>query len=183
MGVLYMSMNSHRHKPYAPLPIITGGGQEFGMRSGTDNAPLIVGFAKASEICAREMKVENRRLAALRNKLVKGVLKIPGSHLNGHPQKRLPNNASFYFDFIEGESIVIQLDLVGVAGSTGSACSSAKLEPSHVLLALGLKPEQAHGSVRLTLGRWTKESDIDYVLKVLPVIIGALRKISPFKKY
>ena len=129
------------------------------------------------------MKKESQRLMKLRDKLIKVVLEqIPGSHLNGHPEKRLPNNANFWFEFIEGESMVIQLDLLGISASTGSACSSAKLEPSHVLLAIGLKPKEAHGSLRLSLGRWTKEKDIDYVLKVLPEVIKKLRKISPFKK-
>ena len=160
-------------------PILHGGGQESGLRSSTVNVPAIVGFAEACKIAKREMKKESRRLTKLRDKLIKGVLeKIPDSHLNGHHQKRLSNNANFWFESVEGESIVIQLDLMGVAASTGSACSSAKLEPSHVLLAIGLKPQQAHGSLRLSLGRWTKESDIDYLLKVLPEIIKKLRRIS-----
>jgi len=164
-------------------PILHGGGHEFGIRSSTINLPAIVGFVEACKICQREMKKENLRLKKLRDKLIKGVLgKIPDSRLNGHPQKRLPNNTNFSFDFIEGESIVIQLDLLGISASTGSACSSVKLEPSHVLLAIGLKPQEAHGSLRLTLGRWTKEKDINFVLKVLPEIIKKLRKISPFKK-
>ena len=143
----------------------------------------IIGFAEACRICKNEMQRENKRLTELRDKLIKGVLsKIEGAHLNGHPKKRLSNNVNFSFDFIEGESLVIQLDLLGVAASTGSACSSVTLEPSHVLLAIGLKPEQAHGSLRLSLGRWTKEKDIDYVLEVLPKIIKRLREISPFKK-
>lgn len=160
-------------------PLLHGGGQEKGLRSSTVNLPSIVGFAKACEISGQG---ENQRIIKLRDKLIKGVLnKIPGSHLNGSREKRLANNANFWFEFVEGESIVIQLDLLNVAASTGSACSSAKLEPSHVLLAIGLKPEQAHGSLRLTLGRWTKESDINFVLKVLPKIIKNLRKISPLK--
>lgn len=163
-------------------PILHGGGQEAGLRSSTINIPAIVGFAAACRICEKEMREEGKRSTVLRDKLIKGVLKkIPGSHLLGHPEKRLPNNANFWFDFVEGESIVIQLDILGVSASTGSACSSAKLEPSHVLLAIGLKPQQAHSSLRLSLGRWTKESDINYVLKVLPEIIKNLRKISPFK--
>jgi len=164
-------------------PILHGGGHETGLRSSTVNVAAIVGFAEACKICQEEMKKEAQRQRKLREKLIKGVLReISGSHLNGHPEKRLPNNANFSFDFVEGESIVIQLDLLGIAASTGSACSSAKLEPSHVLLAIGLRPEQAHGSLRLTLGRWTTEKDIEYVLKVLPEIIKKLRKISPFKK-
>ncbi len=129
------------------------------------------------------MKSESERLIKLRDKLIKAVLeKIKGSRLNGHPTKRLANNANFWFEGVEGESIIIHLDLLGIAASTGSACSTEKLEPSHVLLAIGLKPHQAHGSLRLTLGRWTKEKDIDYLLKVLPKVVEKLRKISPFKK-
>jgi len=164
-------------------PLLHGGGQEMGFRSSTVNVSGVVGFAKACQIAKKEMKKESRCLTRLRNKLIKGVLReIPGSHLNGHPEKRLPNNANFWFEFVEGESMVIQLDLLGIAASTGSACSSAKLEPSHVLLAIGLRHEQAHGSLRLSLGRWTTEKEINFVLKVLPEIIKNLRKISPFKK-
>ena len=163
-------------------PLLHGGGHESGLRSSTSNIPAIAGFAAAAEIYKKERKKEWDRLVKLRDKLIKGILKIPGSHLNGHPEKRLPNNVNIWFDFIEGESIVIQLDLLGVAASTGSACSSAKLEPSHVLMALGLKAEQAHGSLRLSVGRFTKESEINFVLKVLPGIVKNLREISPFKK-
>ena len=162
-------------------PILLGGGHESGLRSSTVNVPAIVGFVKACEICQKEMKKESQRLIKLRDGFIKEILeKINGSHLNGHPKKRLPNNISLRFDFIEGESIVVQLDLLGVCVSTASACSSLKLEPSHVLLAIGLKPEQAHGSLRISLGRWTKKKDIDYLLKVLPAIIKKLREISPF---
>ncbi|MBZ9577730.1 cysteine desulfurase [Patescibacteria group bacterium] len=162
-------------------PLLHGGGQEMGLRGSTVNVPAIVGFAKACEICKKEMKKESQRLTKLRDKLIKNVLKIENSHLNGHPTRRLPNNANFWFSFIEGESLVTQLDLLGAAVSTGSACSSAKLEPSHILLAIGLKPQEAHGSLRISLGRWTKEKDIDYLIKVLPGIVKKLRKISPFK--
>jgi len=180
-------------------PLIHGGGHEKGLRSSTVNISAIVGFAEAVKICQKEIhpvksaksgakqfnrvEKESERLVKLRNKLIKGVLeKIEESHLNGHPQKRLPNNVNFWFSFIEGESLVIQLDLLGIAASTGSACSSEKLEPSHVLIAIGLKPQEAHGSLRLSLGRWTTEKEIDYVLKVLPKVVEKLRKISPFKK-
>jgi cysteine desulfurase len=194
MNIDLMTVSSH--KMYGPKgaaalfvregtkiePILHGGGHEMGLRSSTVNVAAIVGFAEACKICKKEMEKEAKRLTKLRDKLIKGVLeKIPGSHLNGHPTKRLPNNANFWFEGVEGESIVIQLDLLGIAASTGSACSSEKLEPSHVLLAIGLKPEQAHGSLRLSLGRWTKEREIDYVLKVLPKVIERLRKISPIK--
>lgn len=164
-------------------PLLHGGGHEFGLRSSTVNVAAIFGFAKALEIAKKGMTQERKRLERLREKLEKGILKkIPSSHLNGHPKKRLPNIANFWFEGVEGESIVIQLDLLGIAASTGSACSTEKLEPSHVLLAIGLKPHQAHGSLRLSLGRWTRERDINYVLKVLPGIIKRLRKISPFRK-
>ncbi len=191
-------LSASSHKMYGPKgaaclyvregtkiePILHGGGQESGLRSSTVNVPAIVGMAQACEIAKKEMKKESQRLIKLRDKLIKGILKkIPGSHLNGHPRNRLPNNANFWFEFVEGESIVIQLDLLGIAASTGSACSSAKLEPSHILLAIGLRHEQAHGSLRLSLGRWTKKSEINYLLKVLPPIIKNLRKISPFKRH
>lgn len=163
-------------------PIIHGGGQEFGLRSSTVNVPAIVGFAKAVEIADKNMDRENQRVTRLRDRLINGVLKaIPDSSLNGHPQKRLANNANFRFSFIEGESIILSLDNYGIAGSTGSACSSPKLTPSHVLLAMGLRHEQAHGSLRLTLGRWTTEKEIDYTLKILAKVIKNLRRISPFK--
>jgi cysteine desulfurase len=164
-------------------PLIHGGGHEGGLRSSTVNVPAIVGFSEAVKVCQKGMIQESQREKKLRDRLIKGILKtIPGSHLNGHPIKRLPNNANFWFDFIEGESIIFQLDALGVAASTGSACSSPTLEPSHVLLAIGLKHQQAHGSLRLSLGRGTQEKDIDYVLQVLPGIIQNLRKISPFKQ-
>ncbi len=189
-------LSASSHKMYGPKgvaclyvrkgvkiePILHGGGQESGLRSSTVNVPGIVGFARACEIARKEMKGESQGLTKLRDKLIKGVLqKINDAYLNGHPKKRLPNNANFWFKFVEGESIVIQLDLLGIAASTGSACSSIKLEPSHVLLATGLRHEQAHGSLRLSLGKWTTEKEINFVLKVLPGIIKNLRKISPFK--
>ena len=162
-------------------PLIHGGGHEFGLRSSTINVPAIIGFGKAIEICQKEMKKESKRQIKLRDKLINGVLeKIPDAHLNGHGKKRLPNNANFWFSYVEGESIVMDLNSYGIAASTGSACSSEKLEPSHVLLACGLRPEQAHGSLRLTIGRWTKEQDINYLLKILPKTIKRLRKISPY---
>jgi len=194
MNIDLMTVSSH--KMYGPKgaaalfvregtkiePILHGGGHEMGLRSSTVNVAAIVGFAEACKIAKKEMEKEAKRLTKLRDKLIKGVLeKIPGSYLNGHPTKRLPNNANFWFEGVEGESIVIQLDLLGIAASTGSACSSEKLEPSYVLLAIGLRPEQAHGSLRLSLGRWTTEKDIDYALEVLPKVIKRLRKISPIK--
>jgi len=163
-------------------PLLHGGGHEFGLRSSTVNVAGIVGFGAAAEIAKKEMNTEAKRLTRLRDKLIKGVLKIENSQLNGHPTKRLPNNANFSLAFIEGESLIMQLDMHGIAASTGSACSSESLEPSHVLLAIGLKHEEAHGSLRLSLGRWTTEQEVNYVLKVLPTAVKKLREISPFKE-
>jgi cysteine desulfurase len=162
-------------------PLLHGGGHEFGLRSSTENVASIVGLAEAVRLRAKEMKSDAKKLTKLRGYLIKNVLKIENSHLNGHPIKRLPNNANFWFAFIEGEALVVQLDSYGIAASTGSACSSSTLEPSHVLIAIGLKHEEAHGSLRLSLGKYTKKSDIDYTIKVLPKVIENLRKISPFK--
>jgi cysteine desulfurase len=188
-------LSASSHKMYGPKgvallyigkgvsiePILHGGGQERGLRSSTVNVAAIVGFTKACQIAKKEMEKEGLRVSKLRDKLIKGVLRrIPNSYLNGHPENRLPNNANFRFKGIEGESMVIHLDLAGIAASTGSACSSINLEPSHVLLAIGLKHQEAHGSLRVSLGRWTKESEINYLLTVLPKIISNLRKISPF---
>lgn len=189
-------LTTSSHKMYGPkgiaclfvrqgvqlTPLLHGGGQESGLRSSSVNIPGIVGFAKACEIAKERMKSENLRLIKLRDKLIKNILKIKNSYLTGHPVKRLPNSATFRFDFIEGESLVIQLDLNGIAVSTGSACSSVKLEPSHVLLATGLTHGQAHGSVRISLGKQTTEKDIDYLIKVLPSIVEKLRDISPYGK-
>lgn len=164
-------------------PVIHGGGQESGLRAGTSNVLAIYGFALAALEARRNMARETPRLKKMRDRLQAGIIKsIEGSHLNGHPQKRVPNILNVWFEFIEGESLIIQLDLRGIAASTGSACSSAKLAPSHVLIAAGMKPQEAHGSLRLSLGRFSKDSDVDYVLKVLPAIIQRLREISPFKK-
>jgi len=163
-------------------PLLHGGGHEFGFRSSTENVAGVVGFATAAEIAKNEMKKESKRQIKLRDYLIKNVLKIENSHLNGHPTKRLPNNTNFWFDFIEGESLITHLDFYGISASTGSACSSKSLEPSHVLLAIGLKHEQAHGSLRLTLGKYTTKDDIDYTLSILPKAVERLREISPFKK-
>ncbi len=163
-------------------PLLHGGGHEKNLRSSTLNVAAIIGFAKAVEICQKKMDKENEYLKKLRDKLIEGILsKIKGAYLNGHPTRRLSNNVNFSFPFVEGESLVFELDSLGISCSTGSACSSRNLEPSHVLLALGLPPQGAHGSLRISLGRWTKESDINYLLKVLPKTVEKLRKISPFK--
>jgi len=161
-------------------PVVYGGGQERGLRSGTENLPGIVGMGKAAEIAKAEMKIEAARLTNLRDKLIKGILdSIPESYLNGHPTERLPNNVNVRFSYIEGESLILSLDMEGVACSSGSACTSKTLEPSHVLLAIGLKHEEAHGSLLFTLGKQNTEDDVKYVLDLLPGIVKRLRKISP----
>lgn len=162
------------------VSLLHGGEQERRRRAGTENVPGIVGLGKAAELSEAEMKEEAKRLSYLRDKLIKGLLeRIDHVHLNGHPTQRLPNNVNMSFDYVEGESMLLNLDLEGICASTGSACSSASLEPSHVLLALGLSPQQAHGSLRLTLGSETTEQDIDRVLAVLPRIVANLRQMSP----
>lgn len=161
-------------------PIIQGGGQERGLRSGTENIPGIVGMGKAAEIAQAEMKTEGERLIKVRDRLIKGLTEnVPSSFLNGHPTKRLPNNASVRFSYIEGESLILSLDMLGVACSSGSACTSKTLEPSHVLLAIGLRHEEAHGSLLFTLGKQNTEEDVDYVVNAMPDIVKRLRAISP----
>jgi cysteine desulfurase len=161
-------------------PIIHGGGQERGLRSGTENIPAIVGMGKAAEIVKTENKPEGERLVRLRDKLIKDVLASnPSSFLNGHPTQRLPNNVNVRFSYIEGESLILNLDMLGIACSSGSACTSKTLEPSHVLLAIGLKHEEAHGSLLFTLGKQNAEEDVDYVVKALPDIVKRLRAMSP----
>jgi cysteine desulfurase len=162
-------------------PLLHGGGQEFGIRSSTENVPGIVGFGAAAEICRKTMVQEAARLKKMRDVLIKALSKIPHSRLNGHPEKRLPNNVNFSFEFIEGEALVSSLDAEGIAVSTGSACSSRSLKPSHVLLAIGLPPHIAHGSMRLTLGRFNTASEVRYAQKVITRVIENLRKISPYK--
>ena len=174
VGALYLK------KGVRVNPIMIGGGQERGMRSGSENVPGIVGFAKAAEIAKKEMPQESEKLKTLRDKLIKNVLDtIPKSHLNGHPEKRLPHNAHFRFDYIEGESLILTLKEHNIAAATGSACSSKTLEPSHTLIAMGLLHEEAHGSLLVSLGRTTRETDIDRLLEVLPDQVIRLRKLSP----
>lgn len=159
-----------------------GGAQERGRRAGTENVPGIVGMGTAIELAVDEMPQKAPRLAGMRDRLIRGVLdSIPATRLNGHPTERLPNNVNVAFRYVEGESILLMLDALGVAASTGSACTSASLEPSHVLTSCGLPPEHAHGSLRLTLGHRNTEEDVDYVLEVLPGVIGRLREISPLR--
>jgi len=174
VGALYLK------KGVRVNPIIIGGGQERGMRSGSENVPGIVGFAKAAEIAKEEMPQESEKLKILRDKLITNVLDtIPKSYLNGHPEERLPHNAHFRFDYIEGESLILTLKEHNIAAATGSACSSKTLEPSHTLIAMGLLHEEAHGSLLVSLGRTTRETDIDRLLEVLPDQVIRLRKLSP----
>jgi cysteine desulfurase len=161
-------------------PLMHGGGQEKGLRSGTENVPGIVGFGKAAEIIRQEMQTNMVKLSKLRDRLIEGLLKpLPYTFLNGHPTNRLPDNVSVRYSFIEGESMLLSLEMNGVLVSSGSACASKTLEPSHVLLATGLKHEEAHGSVMFTLGRETSEEDIEYVIGLMPNIINRLRDMSP----
>ena len=161
-------------------PLLHGGGQEKGLRSGTENVPSIVGFGKAAEIAKKEMQTTSEHLTRLRDKLIDGLLKpIPYSFLNGHPTKRLPDNVSVRYNFIEGESMLLSLDMEGVSASSGSACTAKTLEPSHVLLAIGLKHEEAHGSLMFTLGRENSEEEVDYVTDLMPGIVKRLRAMSP----
>lgn len=174
VGVLY----ARRGVSFWPMQ--TGGGQERSRRAGTENVPYIVGLATALRLAYEELEEHNARLTRLRDRLIQGVLQsIPDSQLTGHPTNRLPNSASFVFRGIEGESILLNLDMEGICASSGSACTSASLEPSHVLLALGLPHEVAHGSLRLTLGRSNTEEHVDRVLEVLPGIVQKLRAMSP----
>ncbi len=163
-------------------PLLHGGGHEFRKRSSTVNVAGIVGFAEATRIQKKEMASDAKNQTILRDKLINELLNIEDAHLTGHLTKRMPNNASFWFAYIEGESLLMQLDMNGVSASTGSACSSDSLEASHVLLAIGLKPQEAHGSLRLSLGKYTTNEDVNYVLEVVPKSVERLRKISPFKK-
>jgi len=161
-------------------PLIIGGGQEGGIRSGTENVPGIVGMGKAAELAKVEMNGEAERLTRLRDRLIKGILdSVPESYLNGHPIHRLPNNANIRFSYIEGESLLLSLDELGVYLSSGSACAAKTLEPSHVLLAIGLKHEEAHGSLVFTLGKYNTEEQIDYVIKQMPGVVKRLRDMSP----
>ncbi|MDD4062750.1 MAG: cysteine desulfurase family protein [Candidatus Pacebacteria bacterium] len=159
-------------------PLLSGGGQEMGLRSSTSNVALAVGFAKACELFNQE---EKEKLVELREYLIDSVLLIPGSRLNS-PQSGIPGIINFSFSGVEGEAITIRLDMDGIAVSTGSACSSSKLRASHVLLATGMRPEEAHGSLRVSMGRWTTKEEINYFLESLNKNINQLREISPFKK-
>ncbi len=195
LGVDLLSISGH--KLYGPKGVgaiyirkgtrisrfIHGGEQERGMRAGTENIAGIVGLGIAAEVAALEMDEKVERITALRRRLVEGLTaSIDDMALNGHPERRLPNNAHFRIQFIEGEAICLQLDSFGIFASTGSACSSEALEPSHVLLAIGVEPREAQGSVRFSLGRSTTEEDIDYVIEKLPPVVARLRSMSPFAR-
>ncbi len=174
VGVLYIRKGTRISS------VVTGGSQERKKRAGTENVPGAVGLAKALELAVTEMPQESERLAALRDHLIERVLaEVPGSRLNGHRTNRLPNNANFSFDYIEGEGLLMHMSARGVAASTGSACSSASLEPSHVLLAIGLKHETAHGSFRVTTGKKTTMEDIDYTVEALKSVVKLLQEMSP----
>jgi len=192
LGVDLMSLSAHKF--YGPKgvgvlyarrkvrfwPQQTGGAHENRRRAGTENIPYIVGLARALELAHAGREAENKRLIALRDRLIAGVLeRIPESQLTGHPTERLPNSASFVFKYIEGEGILLNLDMLGVCASSGSACTSASLEPSHVLISMGIPVELAHGSLRLSLGKSTTEADVDYVIERLPVVVQRLREMSP----
>lgn len=174
VGALYI------RKGFRPVNLIDGGGQERRLRAGTENVPGIVGFGRAVELLEEEGEAAQQRMQALRDRLISGVLdNIPDVVLTGHPQRRLPNIASFCFRYIEGESILLSLDMQDIAASSGSACTSGSLDPSHVLLAMGYPHEIAHGSLRLSLSRYTTEEEIERVLEVLPPIVQRLRNMSP----
>jgi cysteine desulfurase len=192
MGVDMLSLSGH--KLYGPkgigvlylrkgtklTPFMHGGGQEKGRRSGTENVPGIVGLGKAAELAGIGLVEEAARITGLRDKLITGITsKVGHIHLNGHPVNRLPNNVNISVNFVEGESMCLNLDMVGIYASTGSACSSSSLEASHVLLAIGLDYVQAHGTLRFSLGKWTTAAEIDRVLEVLPPIITKFRAMSP----
>ena len=171
VGILYVRQGMRL------LPQLQGGSQERGRRAGTENVAGIAGAAAALLLAYEEWPQVMPRIIALRDRLIEGLLTIPGSHLTGHPSARLPNNASFCFEGVEGESILLNLDLLGITASTGSACTSGSVDPSHVLLAMGLPVELAHGSLRLTLGKGNTGADVDTVLSALPGIIEKLRAL------
>ena len=159
-----------------------GGGQERGLRSGTENIYAITGMSEAAKIAKQEMKKESERLKKIRDNLISEITKIDESYLTGHPTKRLPHHASFRFNFIEGESILLNMDLHGIQISTGSACSSKTLEASHVLLAIGLKHEEAHGSMVLTLGHSNNIEQVPKIVKSVEETVQRLRQLSPLSK-
>jgi cysteine desulfurase len=177
VGVMYMQ------KKFRVNPILIGGGQEKGLRSGSEDIPGIVGMKLAADIMNKEMKSEVKRFQGYRDRMIKQILEeVPDSYLNGHPTDRLASNAHFRFDGIEGESILLSFKDLGISVSTGSACTSKTLEPSHTLIATGLLHEEAHGSLQLTTGRFNTDGDIDRVLEVVPQVVSRLRDLSPIYK-
>jgi cysteine desulfurase len=191
IGVDYLTMSAHKIygpkgvgalyvKKGAPLsPLIHGGHQEDGLRAGTYNSPAIMGFGKAAEIAAAEITQYGKEISSLRDKLRRGLLeKVPNIKINGHQKDVLPNTLNVSFPGAEGESILLSMDMQGIEASTGSACASGSLEPSHVLMATGLEPELAHGSIRFSLGWGITEEDIDYIIETVPPIIARLRAMS-----
>ncbi|MFQ6110201.1 MAG: aminotransferase class V-fold PLP-dependent enzyme, partial [Candidatus Aminicenantales bacterium] len=187
-------LSASAHKLYGPkgvgmlyirkgtkiVPFLYGGEQENRRRASTENVAGIVGFGKACELVSQDMEEESSRLASLRDKLIRALLeKIELTQLNGHPKKRLPGNVNVSIKYVEGESMLLKLDGKGVCASSGSACTSSILEPSHVLTAMGIPPDVAHSSLRFTLGRENTDKDVDYVLEVLPNIVKGLRLMSP----
>lgn len=174
IGAIYI------RKGTAVTPLIYGGAQEKKQRAGTENIPGIVGLGLAAELAVKEMSETTEKLTRMRDKLIHGILEqIPHSRLNGHPTERLPGNCNISFQYIEGESLLLLLDALGIAASSGSACTSGSLDPSHVLMAIGLPHEVAHGSLRLTMDRENTEAEIDYILEKLPAIVQRLRDMSP----
>jgi len=164
-------------------PFLIGGHQEHGRRAGTENVASIVALGRACELAAQGLEAENTRVRALRDRLEAELLRrIPDARLNGHPRARLPNTTNLSFEFVEGEAILLHLDQAGICASSGSACTSGSLEPSHVLRAMGVPFTFAHGSVRLSLSRYSTDADVDAVLAALPPIIERLRAISPFSR-
>jgi cysteine desulfurase len=194
LGVDLLSLSGHKF--YAPkgvgilyvrqgtplLPQMQGGGQERNRRAGTENVPYVVGAATALELATEELAPGNARLVQLRDRLIQGVLeRVPGARLTGHPTERLPNNASFVFEGVEGEALLLALDQLGICASTGSACTSGSLEASHVLKAMGLPASLAQGSLRLSLGKGTDEDQIDRTLEALPSLVERLRAVMPVR--
>jgi len=192
LGVDMLSLSGH--KIYGPkgigalyirrgtklCPLFHGGAQERGRRGGTENVPGIVGLAKALELAYADLDAKNNRIKEIRDYIIDGILtRIPYARLNGHPTKRLPNNVNISFEFVEGESLLLLLDMSGIAASSGSACTSGSLDPSHVMLAIGLPHEKAHGSIRITLGEANTMEEADKLLEKLPAIVQRMRDMSP----
>jgi cysteine desulfurase len=175
VGVLYVRKGTRL------TPFMLGGHQEGGRRAGTENVPGIIGLGKACELAMQNFDQENKRVKYLRDKLEKAILqKCPDCMVNGDPENRLPNTTNISFEFIEGESILLMLDKFGICASSGSACTSGSLEPSHVLRAMGVPFTAAHGSIRFSLSRYNTEAEVDYAIEKIPPIITRLRELSPF---